>query len=67
MSEPLKVISSKAGKAYYLHANLRERGGKTFTLHYFSLSPEGAESAIPEGYHVVENLRTGLPFLKKNA
>jgi hypothetical protein len=34
-------------------------------LFYFSGSAEGAADLCPEGYTVVENERTGLPFLKK--
>lgn len=29
--------------------------------------PEGAAEAIPDGYTVIENSRTGLPFLKKTS
>lgn len=67
MSEPFKVISQKSGKPYYLHRLRRERNGKSYALNYFSGDPKGAEPSIPEGFHVTENPKTGLPFLKKNA
>lgn len=61
------VVSKKTGKTYYLHSRLQElRGGRKVTLYYFSGTPgEGALDALPEGYVVSENERTGLPLLKK--
>lgn len=62
------VTTAKANQTYFLHIKPRNLpSGKTTYLFYFSKSPEGAEVKIPDGFHVVENERTGLPFLKKNA
>lgn len=62
------VLSKKSAVKYFLHIKPRNLpSGKTTYLFYFSKSPEGAEVKIPDGFHVVENERTGLPFLKKNA
>lgn len=44
------------GKKYYLHKKGR--------IYFFSTRSEGAVDK-PEGYEVVENLRTGLPLLKR--
>ncbi len=61
------VVSKKSGKTYYLHSRNQElKGGRTVTLYYFgSEAKEGAIDALPEGYVVSENERTGLPLLKK--
>jgi len=55
------VYKSKNGQKYWLH--LKERGKAK--LYYFSKDPTGALSSVPKGYEVVENPKTGLPFLKK--
>ncbi len=61
------VPSKKSGKTYYLHLREqpRKNGGIT-KLYYFAgdVRPEAVDS-LPEGYIVIENERTGLPFLKK--
>ena len=61
------VISKKSGKTYFLHAREQElKGGKKVTLYYFAgEAKEGAINALPTGYIVSENERTGLPLLKK--
>ena len=61
------VPSKKSGKTYYLHLREqpRKNGGIT-KLYYFAgdVRPESVDS-LPDGYTVIENERTGLPFLKK--
>ena len=61
------TVSKKSGKTYFLHARLQKlRGGQEVTLYYFAGQPgEGAIDALPVGYEVSENERTGLPLLKK--
>ena len=61
------TVSKKSGKTYVLHSRLHKlRGGQEVTLYYFAGQPgEGAIDALPEGYEVSENERTGLPLLKK--
>jgi hypothetical protein len=61
------VVSKKSGKTYFLHSRLQKlRGGQEVTLYYFAAQPsEGAIDALPEGYKVSENDKTGLPLLKK--
>lgn len=61
------VQSKKSGKTYHLHAREQElKGGRTVTLYYFAGEPgPNAIDALPAGYIVSENERTGLPLLKK--
>ncbi len=61
------VVSKKSGKTYFLHRREQElRGGRTVTLYYFAGAPgEAAIDALPQGYIVSENSKTGLPLLKK--
>ena len=61
------VQSKKSGKTYFLHQRLQElKGGQKVTLYYFAgEAKEGAIDALPEGYEVSENTKTGLPLLKK--
>jgi len=56
------VYKTKDGKKFWLHMKIR---GKA-TLYYFSKDPVGALFNIPKGFIVVENTRTGFPFLKKS-
>ncbi len=60
------VTSKKSNKTYYLHC--REtvlNGGKVRRLFFFSGEiKEGALDALPEGYEVFENERSGLPMLR---
>ena len=62
------VQSKKSGKTYFLHARLQKlKGGQEVTLYYFAgAASEGAIDAVPTGYLVSENERTGLPLLKKD-
>ena len=64
---PFSTASKKNGKTYILHSRQQTlRGGQTVTLYYFaSEAVAGAMEALPEGYQVTENERTGLPLLKK--
>jgi len=61
------VASKKSGKTYFLHERRQKlKGGQEVTLYYFAGQPgEGAIEALPTGYIVSENDRTGLPLLKK--
>jgi hypothetical protein len=42
---------------------VREQGKAK--LYYFSKDPVGALNNLPRGFEVIENPRTGFPFLKK--
>lgn len=61
------VQSKKSGKTYFLHHRLQKlKGGQEVTLYYFAgEAGEGAIDALPDGYAVAENSKTGLPLLKK--
>lgn len=60
--------TNSKGQAYFLHKrNVKLRGDRPMTIYYFAREekPEGGLDAVPEGYQVVENKKTGLPMLKK--
>ncbi len=61
------VQSKKSGKTYYLHSRDQPlRGGHVQTLYFFAAQPkEGVIDGIPHGYQLAENVKTGLPLLKK--
>ena len=61
------VVSKKSKKTYILHGRLQKlKGGQEVTLYYFGgEKKEGALDALPAGYEVIENERTGLPMLRK--
>ena len=61
------VTSKKSGKTYFLHQRRQElKGGQQVTLYYFGAeAKEGSIDALPTGYEVSENSKTGLPLLKK--
>lgn len=61
------VVSKKNGKTFYLHGREQTlKGGQKVMLYYFgSEAKAGALDALPAGYIVSENSRTGLPLLKK--
>ena len=58
--------TNSKGSTYYLHSkDVTLRGGRNQTIYYFSRE-EGSNSCyLPSGKKVIENERTGLPFLKK--
>ena len=59
--------SKKTGTLYYLNVrDTKLKGGRTQRIYYFSkdVRKEGI-NAVPAGYVIGENARTGLPFLKK--
>ncbi len=65
---PFSVESKKSGNTYYLHLREQERkDGKKTKLYYFAkeVKDEGSVDKLPDGYTVIENERTGLPFLKR--
>ncbi len=61
------VQSKKSGKTYYLHKrDVTLRGGRMQTIYFFAQDVrDGSLDAVPAGYVVMENSRTGLPMLKK--
>ena len=61
------AISNKSGKTYYLHSKeVTLKGDRKQRIYYFAgAAGEFAIDALPEGYEVSENSRTGLPILRK--
>jgi hypothetical protein len=61
------VKSKKSGKTYFLHARKQElKGGHVQTIYFFAAqAKDGALEGVPDGYMVHENVKTGLPLLKK--
>jgi hypothetical protein len=55
------VYKSKKGIKWWLH--MKQQGKRK--LYFFSKNPIDALPALPQGYEVVENERTGLPMLRK--
>lgn len=57
------------GQRYYLHSREVElRNHRTQRIFFFAKKiKDGALNALPAGYEVVENKRTGLPVLRKRA
>ncbi|MBI51860.1 MAG: hypothetical protein CL779_01400 [Chloroflexi bacterium] len=55
------------GQTYYLHSRVTNlRGGRQQRIYFFAKTiKDGAIDAVPDGYIVSENQRTGLPLLKK--
>jgi hypothetical protein len=66
---PYSYENSK-GQKYYLHGKtVTLQGGREQKIHFFAREPKAGESLdrLPAGHVVVENERTGLPFLKRDA
>jgi len=61
------VKSKKSGKMYYLHTKEVElAGGRKQRIYYFAgVVDKNALDALPAGYEMIENERTGLPMLRK--
>ena len=59
---------NRQGTRYYLHSKEVElRNHRRQRIYYFAKRPgQGALDAIPNGYEVVENKRTGLPVLRRD-
>ncbi len=57
------------GQTYFLHTkDVTLRGGRKQTIYYFAREEkDGSLEEVPAGYMVVENKRTGLPLLKREA
>ena len=59
--------TNSKGQTYNLHMrDVTLEGGRVQRIYFFGReAKEGAIDALPAGYIVVENARTGLPILKK--
>jgi hypothetical protein len=59
---------NKKGQTYFLHGKeVTLQNGRKQQIFYFSKAEKEGEAlnAVPAGYKIEENERTGLPFLKK--
>ncbi|MDX2226718.1 MAG: hypothetical protein SFY92_06495 [Verrucomicrobiae bacterium] len=64
---PFSTISKKSGKTFILNSKAAKlKNGREVTLFYFSkeATPFSID-ALPAGYEIAENSKTGLPILKK--
>ena len=62
------IVSKKSGKQYYLHSKEVElAGNRKQRIYYFAgeITKANAVDALPAGYEVMENKKTGLPMLRK--
>ena len=61
------VKSKKSGKMYHLHTKeVTLAGNRKQNIYYFAGDVgKGSLNALPAGYEVMENERTGLPMLRK--
>ena len=58
---------NRKGQTYYLHGKeVTLQNGRKQQIFYFAreAKPGDALDAIPDGKEIIENPRTGLPFLK---
>jgi len=57
--------TNSKSQTYHLHTQeVKLKGGRLQRIYYFSKDPKGSIDK-PEGFKVLENKRTGLPFLKR--
>ena len=60
------VKSKKSGKTYFLHTkDVILKGDRKQTIYFFSGDATGSINKLPDGYEVTENVKTGLPMLRK--
>lgn len=62
------VTSKKSSREYFLHMrDVTLKNGRQQRIYFFAPTQQaGAQDAVPAGYEVDENPRTGLPFLRKS-
>jgi len=66
MADPVKYVNKK-GQTYYLHKKMVTlKNGITRPIFFFARDiREGVLDALPAGYEIIENKRTGMPVLRK--
>ena len=59
--------TNRRHETYFLHArDIELRNHHSQRIYFFAKSEKsGAIDAVPDGYEIVENPRTGLPVLRK--
>ena len=57
--------TNSKGRTYHLHSkDVVLKGGRNQTIYYFAKDSRPNACDLPSGKTVVENEKTGLPFLK---
>ena len=57
--------TNSKGSTYHLHSkDVVLKGGRNQTIYYFAKDSRPNACGLPSGKTVVENQKTGLPFLK---
>lgn len=61
--------TNKKGVQYFLHTKeVTLKNGRKQRIYYFAKDVrDGSLEAVPDGYKVVETVRTGMPVLKRGA
>ncbi len=61
------TVSKKSNRTYYLHQrDVTLKNGRQQRIYFFAPTQQaGTIDAVPQGYEVGENPRTGLPYLQK--
>ena len=61
------VTSKKSNRTYYLHQrDVTLKNGRQQRIYFFGpVQQSGVIDALPNGFKVDENPRTGLPYLRK--
>ena len=58
-------FKNSKGKTYYLHTkDVVLKGGRNQTIYYFAKDERSNSCDLPAGKKIVENEKTGLPFVK---
>lgn len=55
------------GQTYFLHTRKAGKGGNGEIFFFAKSAGENAAGHLPEKYEVIENLKTGLPIIRKKA
>jgi predicted AAA+ superfamily ATPase len=58
-------FKNSKGKTYFLHTkDVVLKGGRNQTIYYFAKDERSNSCDLPDGKKIVENEKTGLPFVK---
>lgn len=68
MSNEIYTYINTKGTMYYLNTQEVDNfDGKRRSIYYFSKDQRPTACGLPEGRMIVENPKTGLPFLRKDS
>jgi hypothetical protein len=60
--------TNRKGQTYYLHGkSVTLKNDRQQRIYYFAKEPKAGQAldSVPAGHEVIENQRTGLPFLRR--